>query len=323
MSLADNTSEASLSDVLETNTDIPVPVSTHIPSAVATPNTDCLPNPPTFSYALPHVHELPMPSDLATKVSKRHGVLRHARTPARHNAYSLPSLGQRQAFKRRSRHKKEMFIEGSHFPSVPLVEPTAVSPAADLILASMHIGVSSTPMNPIEIHLSSQFSAHCNVTENPNIPTDSVLATTPTPHDALSTLQTSGLTIKIPGLVDRLALRLLGSCSVTEQIEEEEDDVDDSSLDGYSPSESSSENDVEDDHNPAFHSSSSNPDRTSRRRLRRGAAAPYHRAGGKLQRKELWADADAPAGSEIPDFLLGGPPTAGRPRSRALRSGRP
>jgi hypothetical protein len=319
MSTADNTSEASISDVSEANADIPVPASTYIHGAVSTPNTDCLSTAPTFPYASSHLHELSMPSGLATKVSKRHGVLRHARTSARHNAYSLPSLGQRQAFKRRFRHKKDMFIEGSHLPSVPPVEPTAVSPATDLVLASMHIEVSPTPLNPIEIHLSSQFSNHCNVTESPSIPTDSVLAPTLTPHDALSTSQMSGLTIKIPGLVDRLALRLLGSCSVTEQLEEEDDD---SSLDGYSPSESSSESDVEDDYNPTFHSPSSNPDRPSRRRLRRGAAAPYHRAGGKLKRKELWADADAPARSEVPDFLLGGPPTAGRPRSRALRSGR-
>ena len=320
MPLVDNTSEASLSDVLEANADIPMPVSTCIPSAVATPNTDCLSTAPTFPYASSHLHELSMPSGLATKVSERHGVLRHARTSTRHNAYSLPSLGQRQAFKRRSRHKKDMFVEGSHLPSVPPIEPTAVSPATDLVLASMHVEMSSTRLNPIEIHLSSQFSAHCNVTESSSIPTDTVLTPTLTSHDALSTSQMSGLTIKIPGLVDRLALRLLGSCSVTERIEEEED-VDDSSLDGYSPSESSSESDVEGDYNPTFHSSSSNPDRTSRRRLRRGAAAPYHRAGGKLKRKELWADADSPAGSEVPDFLLG-PPTAGRPRSRALRSGR-
>jgi hypothetical protein len=130
----------------------------------------------------------------------------------------------------------------------------------------------------------------------------------------------SGLTIKIPGLVDRLALRLLGSCSVTEQTEED-DDLDDSSLEGYALSESSSEGDTEDDYNPAFYSSSSSPDRTSRRKLRRGAAAPYRRAGGTLKRKELWADADTPAGSEVPDFLLG-PRSTGHPRARALRSGR-
>jgi len=315
MSLPDHASESSLSDVLGPNADIPVPASTYIPSAVATPNTDCLSTPPTSPYSSSHLHKLSMPGDLATKVSERHRVHRHARTSARYSAYSLPSLGQRQAFKRRS-PKKEMFIEVPHLPSVPPVEPTTVSPTADLVLAGMHVEVSPTPTNPVEIDLSSQFSAYCNVTESPSIPRDAVSTTTLTPHDALRAPQKSGLTIKIPGLVDRLALRLLGSCSVTEQTEDEEG-LDDSSPDGYAPSESSSESDIEDDKHPTFHSSSSSPDRTSRRKLRHGVAAPYHRAGGKLKRKELWVDADTPAGSEVPDFLLG-PPTTGRP----LRSGR-
>jgi len=303
MSLPDNASESSLSDDLEADVDIPVPASAHIPSAVATPNTE-----PTPPYSSSHLHKLSIPGDLATEVSERHRVHHHTRTSARYSAYSPPSLGQRQVFKRRS-PKKEMFIEAPYLPSVPSVEPTTVPPTADLVLASMHVEVSSTPINPVEIDLSSQFSAHCNVTEGPSIPGDSVLIPTLTP-------QKSGLTIKIPGLVDRLALRLLGSCSVTEQTEDGEY-LDDSSPDGYAPSESSSKSDIEDNYHPGFHSPSSSPDRTSRRKLRRGAASPYHRAGGKLKRKELWVGADIPAGSEVPDFLLG-PPTTGRP----LRSGR-
>ena len=204
--------------------------------------------------------------------------------------------------------KKEMFVEAPYLPSVPSVEPTTVSPTANLVLASMHVEVSSTPINPVGIDLSSQFSAHCNVTEGPSIPRDSVLIPTLAP-------QKGGLTIKIPGLVDRLALRLLGSCSVTEQTENE-DYLDNSSLDGYAPSESSSESDIEDNYHPSFQSPSSSPDQTSCRKLRRGAALPYHCAGGKLKRKELWVGADTPAGSEVPDFLLG-PPTTGCP----LRSG--
>ena len=318
MSLPDNASESSLSDVLEPNANIPVPASTYIPSAMATPNTDCLPTPP---YSSSHLHKLSMPGDLATKVSERHRIHRHTRTSARYSAYSLPSLGQRQVFKRRS-PKKEMFIEVPHLPSVPPVEPTTVSPTSNLVLAGMHVEVSPTPTNPVKIDLSSQFSTYCKVTESPSIPRDTVSTTTLTPHDsdALRAPQKSGLTIKIPGLVDRLALRLLGSCSVTEQTEDEEG-LDDSSPDGYAPSESSSESDIEDNYHPAFRPSSSSPDRTSRRKLRRGAASPYHRAGGKLKRKELWVDADTPAGSEVPDFLLGSP-TTGRLRTRPPRSGR-
>jgi len=140
-----------------------------------------------------------------------------------------------------------------------------------------------------------------------------------TPRDAPRATQKTGLTIKIPGLVDRLALRLLGSCSVTEQTEDEED-VDGSSLNGYSTSESSSEGDIDDDDDPASHSSDRSSRRKSRRKSRRSAAAPYHRAGGKPKRKELWADADTRAGGVVPVFLLR-PPTIDRPRTRVLRSG--
>jgi hypothetical protein len=318
MHLANDASIASLSDDLEANADIPIPASAYIPNAVATPNTDYYPSPPILPYGSSHPHKLSMPvDDLATKVSKRHYVHRHTRTSARHSAYSIPSLGQRQAFKRRSPCKKEMFVEGPHPLSVPPVEPTIVPPTADLILPSMHVEVSPTLLNPIEIHLSSQFSTHCNVTESPSTPTDTVLTPTLTPHGTLRTSQKSGLTIKIPGLVDRLALRLLSSCSVMEQTEA--DDLDDSSLGGYAPSESSSEDDIDGDRNPAFHFSSSSPDRTSRRKLRRGAASPYHRAGGKSKRKVLWVDADTPTGSEVPNFLLGSPTR----HTRALGSGHP
>jgi hypothetical protein len=180
----------------------------------------------------------------------------------------------------------------------------------------MHVEVSPTLLNPIEIYLSSQFSAHCNVAEGLSTPTDTVLTPTLTPHGALHTSQKSGLTIKIPGLVDRLALRLLSSCSVTEQTKEE--DLDDSPLGGHASLETSSEDDVEDDHNSAYHSSSSSPDRTSRRNLRRGAASPYHRVEGK--RKASWLEVDTPTGGEVPDFLLGALTTG---HTRAMRSGHP
>ena len=272
---------------------------------MATPNTNCLPTPP---YSSSHLHKLSIPGDLATEASERHRVYCHTRTSACYSAYSLLSLGQRQVFKRRP-PKKEMFVEAPYLPSVPSVEPTTVSPTANLILASMHVDVSSTPINPVEIDLSSQFSARCNVTEGPSIPRDSVLIPTLMP-------QKSGLTIKIPGLVDHLALHLLGSCSVMEQTENEEY-LNNSLPDGYAPLESPSESDIEDNYHPGFHSPSSSPDWTSRRKLCCSAASPYHCAGGKLKRKELWVGADTPAGSEVPNFLLG-PPTMGRP----LHSGR-
>ena len=300
MSLPDNSSEPSLSDNLEADVDIPMLASAHIPSAMATPNTDCLPTPP---YSSSHLHKLSIPGDLATEASERHRVHHHTRTSTRYSAYLLPSLGQQQVFQRRS-PKKEMFVEAPYLPSVPSVQPTTVSPTADLVLASMHVEVSSTPINPVEIDLSSQFSACCNVMEGPSILRDSVLIPTLIP-------QKSGLTIKIPGLVDRLALRLLGSCSMTEQTEDEEY-LDDLSPDGYAPLESSSESDIEDNYHPGFYSPSSSPDQMSCCKLCYSAASLYHCAGGRLKCRELWVGMDTPAGSKVPDFLLG-PPTTGRP----------
>jgi hypothetical protein len=114
--------------------------------------------------------------------------------------------------------------------------------------------------------------------------------------------QNSGLTIKIPGLVDRLALLLLSSCNVNEQTEEGED-VDGLLLDGSITSESSYSSGDDDYTYPSYTSSpvpmAAGPDRTSRRKHRR-IAAPYHRAEGKLKRKELWADMDIMAGSNVP-----------------------
>ena len=79
------------------------------------------------------------------------------------------------------------------------------------------------------------------------------------------------------------------------------------------PSESSSsDSDNKDDDytSPSYTSSTvptaAGPDRTSRRKHRR-VAAPYHRAEGKPKRKELWADTDIMAGSDVPAFLLGSP----------------
>jgi hypothetical protein len=150
--------------------------------------------------------------------------------------------------------------------------------------------------------------------------TNTLSPSTLVPHDAARATQKTGLTIKIPGLVDRLALRLLGSCSVTKRAEEDEEDAGGSSLDGYSASESSSEGDIDDDDDPASRSPSPSHDRSSRRKSRRSAAAPYRRAGGKPKRKELWADAETRVGGEVPAFLLK-PPTIERPRTQVLRSG--
>ncbi|KAH9996690.1 hypothetical protein BJV74DRAFT_281744 [Russula compacta] len=295
VSVSDNASETDVSDILEANSDLSVSseTSTGVHGSGVVSNTDLnsLPTPPSSPYAPPYSHELPMSGGQATQFSERQCVVRRVRPSARHSAYSLPSREQRQAFKMHSRHRKDMFVQGHPLPIGPPVEPTTVLPTADLVLANGRVEVPSKPVNPVETNLSAQFAAQCTVVESQRTPTDTVftpMATSPNPRRPT---KKSGLTIKIPGLVDRLALRLLGSCNVTGQAEEDES-VESPSLDGDTASETSSDGDIDDDDHRTFCSSPSlaapKPNRSSRRELRRRATAPYHRTGGKPKRKELW-----------------------------------
>jgi hypothetical protein len=106
----------------------------------------------------------------------------------------------------------------------------------------------------------------------------------------------------------------LSSCSVEEHTGE---DVDSLSVDGYSTSDSSSNDgdiDDDDDTSPSPPVSAAR-NRSSRRKDRRRTAAPYCRARRLPKRKEIWMDTDTRQGCEMPAFLLGSPP-------RARRSGR-
>ncbi|KAI0292529.1 hypothetical protein BC826DRAFT_1105424 [Russula brevipes] len=316
MSFVDDASEAGLPDALEANADMHTSAPTYIPGALATSDRDldCLPIPPASPHSPSAFHELHMLDDRTTQFSRRSCVLRRARSSARHSAYSLPSWEQRQSFKKRhSRCKKDMFVEEPQLPVLPPVEPTPVFSMANLVLDSLPVEAAAAPINAVELNLLSQFTAQCSLAD-PCKAVDSVLTRTSMLHDArLATIQRSGLTIRIPSLVDRLALRLLGSCSVTEQAEEDEE-VDALSLDGYAASESStSDTDADDDYDYPLRSLLREvvpgPDRSSRRSFRRRVAAPYRRAGGKSKRKELWVDIDARAESRVPAFLLGLPTT--------------
>src|SRR5579863_9582873 len=114
MSLTDNTSETILSDVLEANSYIPMSGPAYVPDALAISNTEAIypPTPPPSPYSPSKFDKLSMSmlADHATQVSKSPRVFRHARSSARHKEYSLPSPEQRQAYKTRSRRKKEMFV---------------------------------------------------------------------------------------------------------------------------------------------------------------------------------------------------------------------
>lgn len=298
MSLADNNSEA---DLLGVN--------------------DCLSAPPTSP-----LYERPVSDDSSTQFSKRCSAVRRARsTAARYSAYKLPSREQRHAFIRSSR-RKEMFINGLDDAFIPPVEPSTVHPTADLALPSVHVDMAAPHVEEHEHLTHIPYDAQSKSDLTIKIPgavdrlglqlLESCIVSEQTEEEKEDedvvdyATQDSDLTIKIPGLVDRLALRLLGSCNVNEQTE---GDVDNLSLDGSIASESSSSSDdgIDDDHTSPSHSSSpvptaAGPDRTSRRKHRR-IAAPYHRAEGKPKRKELWANMDIMAGSNVPAFLLGSP----------------
>ncbi len=310
MSLADNTSEA---DIFEANDD---DTSMSGPGALQ-PGLNYLPSPPTSP-----LYGRPVSDDRSTPFSKRYLAVRRARSTARYSAYIRPSREQRQAFSRNSR-RKEMFVDGLDSAFIPLTEPSAVHPTADLALLSVREDM-ATP--PVEEHLTTMpYDAHpatdqmtripdvvdrlglrllnsCNVSEQTKEDDED--------EDVVNSPPKSRLTIKIPGVVDRLALRMVRSCDVNDQTEQGED-VDYLSLDGSTVSDSSSSSDGDDDHTSPSYSSSpvpaaAGPDRSSRRRRHRRNAAPYHREGGTSKRKELWVDTDV-AGSEVPAFLLGSP----------------
>ncbi len=285
-------------------------------------NTDlnCLSPPPTSP-----LYERPMSDVRSTPFSKRSSAIRHARSTAHYSAYKLPSREQRQAFSRKSRRKK-MFADGLDDVFIPPTKPRTIHTTADPALPSVHVEVAAPHVEehlaamPYDTHLATQQSDltikipsavdrlglqllnSCIVSEQTEEDENIVDCATPK----------SGLTIKIPGLVDSLALRFLGSCNLYEKTQEGED-VDHSSLDGSTASDSSSsdDGDINDDRTYSSYSSSptpaaGGPDRAPRHKHRR-IAAPYHRAVGKPKRKELWIDTDISAGSEVPAFLLGSP----------------
>ncbi|KAI0249219.1 hypothetical protein BJV78DRAFT_1229155 [Lactifluus subvellereus] len=310
MSLTDTTSEA---DILEANDDMTVSAPDCMPSVSTAPNVG--PNhslsSPTSQYTASLGDEQPMSDSHATRSSDRRGVLRSARSSPRHNAYTVPSREQRETFKKHCRLRKHIFVNGSLDPFVSSA-PTTVSSAFDDDQASSETKAASVSKKLAEPYLSTLFAAQCNIMMNQYAEMDSA-SNLMTPA---RTSNKSGLTIKIPGLIDRLALRLLGSCNVTEQTGEDEDT---DSLDGYSASASESSSD--DDGDCAdFNFSAQSSDRFSRRKLRRHAIAPYHRAG-KPKRKEWWLSRDEETESEVPAFLL--TPSATESRARKLRSGRP
>ncbi|KAN0116130.1 hypothetical protein V8E52_006187 [Russula decolorans] len=153
----------------------------------------CLSAPPTSP-----LYDRPVSDDLSTPFSKRNSAIRRARsTAARYSAYKLPSRKQRHAFIRNSR-RKEMFITGLDDAFMPPAKPSTIHPTADLALSRVHVNMAAPHVEEYE-HL-----AHI-------------------PYDAQSE---SDLTIRIPGAVDRLGVRLLESCIVSEQTEEEKDDED-------------------------------------------------------------------------------------------------
>lgn len=273
---------------------------TRVPSLAALPVTLNMTSSPTSSCTSSVCDDL---DAQASPPSGNNFVKRRVKSFARHKAYSVPSRGQREAFKRDSRRKKDMFVEN---PFIPFIsnEPPTLSTVFDP--RALGTALPSTPAQQAELYLPALLEDKCTMKETleqsqfaqPFVLTPRMRAT-----------KKSGLTIKIPGLVDRLALRLVHSCNVAEQAE---DDLD-YSPDGYTASESSSEG--EQDYTPPPSSPCSSPDRLSRRQLRRRAVAPYHRAG-KSKRKELWLNSEV-----LPEVLRSPFSLERQTRTRSLRSG--
>ena len=271
------------------------------PSPPVTLNFDYTTSSPTSSCTSSICDDL---DSQASPPSGNNFVKRRVRSFTRHKAYSVPSRRQREAFKRDGRHKKDMFVENPYIPFISN-EPPTLSAAFDPP-PTLGTGVPSTPAQQAELYLPALLEDKCTMKET--LEQSQFAQPGPVLTPRVRATKKSGLKIKIPGLVDRLALRLVHSCNVAEQTE---DDLD-SSPDGYTASESSSEG--EQDYNtPPSSSPYSSSDRSSRRQLRRRAVAPYHRAG-KPKRKELWINSEV-----LPEVLLS-PLSLGR-QTRSLRSG--
>lgn len=304
VSLADTVFDTDILDSSEEDASMYMSTVTRVPSLAASPVTDYTSSSPTSSCASSICDDLDALPTQASPPSDINFVKRRVKSFTRHKAYSVPSRGQREAFKRDSHRKKDMFIENPFIPFVSNGPPT-LSPAFDP-LSTLGTDVPSTLAHQAEHYLPALLEDKCSMKETVEQSQFTQADSVSTPHVRVA--KKSGLTIKIPGLVDRLALRLVHSCNVAEQAEEDLD----YSPDGYTASESS----FEGEQDYILHPSSpcSSPDRLSRRQLRRRAVAPYHR-GGKSKRKELWLNSEV-----VPEVLLS--PLSLERQTRSLRSGR-
>ncbi|KAI0301589.1 hypothetical protein B0F90DRAFT_1817056 [Multifurca ochricompacta] len=190
MSLSDTTSDASLLEILEAKADVSVSPAARVPTS------------PTIDYEYPHsppISPCAIPLDKLTldeptiPVTGHYCVRRRVKSTARHCVYSVPSREQRVVFKRHCR-RKEMFLEDYCNP-VASSESSTLSSAPGPVHATSDTGATAIQKNWFGL---------C-----------------PTPTPPIYATKKSHLTIKIPGLVDRLALRLLSSCNVMEPAEED------------------------------------------------------------------------------------------------------
>jgi len=271
-----------------------------------TVNLDHTSSSPTSSYTSSTCDDLGALTVQALPPFDRNCVQRRVKSSMRHQAYSVPPRGQHEELKRNSKRNsgrmKDMFVEN---PST-FNEPPTLSPAFDP-LSTSGTDVPSTLTHQAENYLPTLLEDKCSMKETLEQSQSAQAGSVSTPHVRVA--KKSGLTIKIPSLVDRLALRLVHSCNVAEQAEEDLD----YSPDGYTASESSFEG--EQDYTLRPSSPCSSPDRLSRRQHRRRTVAPYPRAG-KPKRKELWLN------SEVVPAILLSPPFSLDRRTRGLRSGR-
>ncbi|KAF8273432.1 hypothetical protein EI94DRAFT_1715881 [Lactarius quietus] len=295
VSLTDTVFDADIPDSSEEDTNMSMSTATRVPRLAVSPAIVNTSSSPASSYASSICDDLgALPAQASPSSSDKHFVQRRVKSSTRHKAYSVPSRGQREAFKKYTHRRKDMFVES---PLVPIISngSQTLSPAFDP-LSTSGTDVPLVMAHQAELYLPALLEDKCSLRETLESSESAQAGSLSTPPHVRVTKK-SGLTIKIPGLVDRLALRLIHSCNVAEQDEEDLS----SSPDGYTASESSFEG--EQDHILRPCSPCSSPDRLSRRQLRRRA------------RKELWLNSEV-----VPAVLL--PPFSLERHTRSLRSGR-
>ncbi|KAI9441225.1 hypothetical protein H4582DRAFT_2055200 [Lactarius indigo] len=170
VSLTHTVFDADIPDNSEGDADISVSTTTRVPSLATSPfivDLDYTPSSPS-SYASSVCNGQDSLAAQASPPSDKNCVQRRVKSFMRHKAYSVPSRGQREAFKRNSHRKKDMFVED---PFVPFAfnGPPTLSPALfDPHLSTSDTSIPSTLTHQVELYLPALLEDKCSMKETPD-----------------------------------------------------------------------------------------------------------------------------------------------------------